>query len=350
MIHRTILVVEDEIVVAMEIEEKLKVSGYEVLCICSTGEEAVLEIESRRPDLVLMDIRLDGELDGIQTTELIRKRHDVPVVYLTAYADDATLNRAKLTEPLGYLVKPFSETELRTTIEVAIYKHVQDLKTRETAHWFSSTINVLGAAVIVTDEEGNIRHMNHVAESLTGWTQANAEGRHFSEVYVIRDPHTGKIMKDPVFMPLKVGYCSGAYFGILRSSDETEVEIEGSVLPITDSSGDFAGIIITFREITPEVIDSEDWFNHAANLYLTATLSNADGEYAKAASYYKRALLLFEKHLGSDHPKVTNVVKDLSHLYEKVGKQEEAEKLAKRATGTRRGAGTDFWKAHTKQV
>ena len=79
------MVVEDEIVVAMEIEEKLKASGFDVSSICSNGETAVSEIETRRPDLVLMDIRLDGELDGIQTAELIRKRHDVPVVYLTAY-------------------------------------------------------------------------------------------------------------------------------------------------------------------------------------------------------------------------------------------------------------------------
>ena len=106
--HSSIMVVEDEIVVAMEIEEKLRAIGYDVVSICSNGEEAISGIEERRPDLVLMDIRLDGRLDGIETAELIRKRHDLPVVYLTAYADDATLNRAKLTEPFGYLVKPFS--------------------------------------------------------------------------------------------------------------------------------------------------------------------------------------------------------------------------------------------------
>ncbi len=348
--HSSIMVVEDEIVVAMEIEEKLRAIGYDVVSICSTGEEAIMGIEERRPDLVLMDIRLDGELDGIETAEQIRKRHDLPVVYLTAYADDATLNRAKLTEPFGYLVKPFSQTELRTTIEVALYKHVQDLKTKEFAHWFASTINVLGAALIVTDEDGIIRHLNHVAESLTGWDRSDAVKRHFTEVYVIQDPESGKTLETPVSMPLKMGLSSGSHYGILRSRDDTEIDVEGSVLPITDSEGDFAGIIIAFQEVSREVVESDDWFNLAANLYLTATLSCSDGEHAKAASFYKRALLLFEKHLGSDNEKVVNIVRDLSALYKAMGKEDEAKNLESRLFGNRRGASEDIWRTHDEAV
>jgi len=297
-----------------------------------------------------MDIRLDGELDGIETAELIRKRHDLPVVYLTAYADDVTLNRAKLTEPFGYLVKPFSQTELRTTIEVALYKHVQDSKSKEIAHWFASTINVLGAALIVTDEDGVVKHLNNVAESLTGWSRSDAVEKHFTEVYVIQDPESGKILENPVFMPLKMGFSSGSHHGILRSKDETEIDIEGTVLPITNPDGDFSGIIIAFQEVSQEVIASDDWFNRAANLYLTATLSYSDGENAKAASFYRRALLIFEKHLGSDDEKVVNIVRDLSALYKAMGKVEEAKKLETRFSGTRREASEDVWTSHEKVV
>lgn len=348
--HSSIMVVEDEIVVAMEIEEKLQAIGYDVTSICSTGEEAILAVEEQKPDLVLMDIRLDGEIDGIETAELIRKRHDLPVVYLTAYADDATLNRAKLTEPFGYLVKPFSQTELRTTIEVALYKHLQDSKAKEIAHWFASTINVLGAALIVTDKDGMVKHLNHVAESLTGWGRDEAVEKHFSDVYVIQDPESGKILENPVLMPLKMGSSTGSHHGVLRSKDETEIAIEGTVLPITDSHGDFSGIIIAFQEVSHEALESDDWFNLAANLYLTATLSSSDGEHAKAASFYRRALLLFEKHLGSDDEKVLNVVRDLSALYKAMGKEEEARKLETRLTGIRRDANEDVWTSHDKVV
>ncbi len=331
--HSSIMVVEDEIVVAMEIEEKLRAIGYDVVSICSNGEEAISGIEERRPDLVLMDIRLDGRLDGIETAELIRKRHDLPVVYLTAYADDATLNRAKLTEPFGYLVKPFSQTDLRTTIEVALYKHVQDSKTKESAHWFASAVSVLGAALIVTDKDGIVKHLNHVAESLTGWSQRDAVGRHFNEVYVLLDPESGKTMENPVSMPLKMGFSSGSHLGILRSKDETEIDVETTVLPITNSEGDFSGIIISFQEVSREILQCDDWFNLAANLYLTATLSSSEGEHAKAASFYKRALLLFEKHLGSDDERVVNIVRDLYALYTAMGKAEDAEKLKTRFFG-----------------
>lgn len=335
MMARTILVVEDEIVVAMEIEEKLKLMGYDVTAICSTGEDAVSELGQQVPDLVLMDIKLDGEIDGIQTAEMIHRDHDIPVVYLTAYADDVTLNRAKVTEPFGYLVKPFSETELRTTIEVALYKHQQDKRTKESARWFASTIDVLGAALLVTDEDGAIKHINSVGAMLTGWNQEDAVGMYFGDVYVLRDPETGELMSNPASEPMKVGFTSGLSRSILVSKDDTEIEIENSLLPITDAEGNFTGIIIAFQEVMPQEVLRQDWFNHAANLYLAATLCSSDGEYAKAESFYKRTLLLFERHLGSSHPKVGNVLRDLAELYKKTGRPAEAEKLEERA-GIRR--------------
>ncbi|MDQ7781255.1 MAG: response regulator [Desulfomonilaceae bacterium] len=348
--HSSILVVEDEVVVAMEIEEKLRAIGYDVVSICSSGEEAISGIEARRPDLVLMDIRLDGRLDGIETAELIRKNHDLPVVYLTAYADDATLNRAKLTEPFGYLVKPFSQTELRTTIEIALHKHVQDVKTKEMAQCLASTVNVLGAALIVADLEGNVKHLNHVAESLTGWSASEAITKQFSEVFVLQDPKTGKILENPVSMPLKMGFSSGAHVAVLKSKHETDVYIEHTVLPITDSEGRFSGIIIAFQEVWGDRPDWDGWFNLAANLYLTAALLSSDGEHAKAVSFYRRALLLFEKHLGSDDDRVLNVVRDLSALYKSMGRQDEVRKLETRFSALSDRADETEWESQDNQA
>lgn len=118
-----ILVVEDENIVALEIKKRLQKLGYVVPGVASTGEDAISKAEGILPDLVLMDIMLKGEIDGIHAAGEIRKRFNIPVVYLTAYSDEETLQRAKLTEPYGYILKPFEEDDLRTTIEIALYRH-----------------------------------------------------------------------------------------------------------------------------------------------------------------------------------------------------------------------------------
>ena len=332
MTHPVILVVEDEIVVAMEIEEKLKSLGYEVSSLCSSGEEAISQVQERRPDLVLMDIKLDGKLDGIQAAELITNRDDIPIVYLTAYADEKTLERAKQTEPFGYLVKPFSEAELHTTIEIALHKHAQEGKIKESAHWFESVIDVLGSALIVTDQDGIVRHVNHVAETLTGRTLQDAVGKHFSQIYILKDLDTGEVVDSPASIPLKMGFMSGTAPAILVSENGIEIRIEHTVVPVTDQAGNFSGVIIAFQELAKEDIETEDWFNHAANLYLTATLSYSEGDYLRAESFYKRTLLFFERYLGSDDPKVLNVIKDLAALYRKTGRHPEARKLEQRVS------------------
>ena len=117
-----IVVVEDERIVALEIAERLKRIGYEVSDLASSGEEAIPKIEKIRPDLVLMDIKLKGDMDGIDTAEQVQSRFGIPVVYLTAQADEDTLQRAMISEPYGYLLKPFEERELHTNIEMALYR------------------------------------------------------------------------------------------------------------------------------------------------------------------------------------------------------------------------------------
>ncbi len=123
-----ILIVEDERIVAEDLRETLGALGYEVVGIVPSGEAAIEQAAAHHPDLVLMDIMLRGNLNGIDAAQHVRDRLDIPVVYLTAYADDATLARAKVTEPFGYLIKPFEERELLTAIEMALYKHAMEKK------------------------------------------------------------------------------------------------------------------------------------------------------------------------------------------------------------------------------
>jgi CheY-like chemotaxis protein len=120
-----ILVVEDESLVAKDLQIILRHLGYHVPVVVFSGEQAIRRVEEARPDLVLMDIRLKGALDGVEAAARIRSRCDVPVVYLTANADEATLERAKVTEPFGYILKPFEEHLLQSTIEMALQKHAK---------------------------------------------------------------------------------------------------------------------------------------------------------------------------------------------------------------------------------
>ncbi len=135
-----VLIVEDESIVAKDIQNSLKKFGYLVTATVSNGEKALQEIEEERPDVILMDIMLKGKMTGIETAKIVKTRFDIPVIFLTAYADDSTLNSAKVSEPYGYIIKPFKEKELQTSIEVALYKHEKDLQVKKERDLYHSII------------------------------------------------------------------------------------------------------------------------------------------------------------------------------------------------------------------
>lgn len=148
-----ILVVEDESIVAMDIQDRLESLGYEVLGTVATGERAIEKAETLRPDLVLMDIQLQGEMDGVQAAGEIRRRFGVPVVFLTANADGPTVQRAKITEPFGYIIKPFDERELHTAIEMAIYKHQAECKMKESEERYRTLVELSPEAIALQSSD-----------------------------------------------------------------------------------------------------------------------------------------------------------------------------------------------------
>lgn len=123
MAEGRILIVEDEYIVAIGIKRMLKEFGYTITGIASTGEDAIVKAESTFPDVVLMDIMLKGNIDGVEAAKEIKEKFEIPVVYLTAYSDNKILERVKPTEPLGYIIKPFDEKDLHSNIEVALHKN-----------------------------------------------------------------------------------------------------------------------------------------------------------------------------------------------------------------------------------
>lgn len=164
-----ILVVEDERIVAKDIQINLEQLGYLVPAVAASGEQAVSKAAETCPDLVLMDINLKGEIDGIEAARQIYTRFNIPVIYLTAYSDDITLERAKLTDPLGYILKPFKARELHATIQMALSKHQMEKKLKENEQWLAAVVKSIGDALIATDIKGLVTFMNPVAEALTGW-------------------------------------------------------------------------------------------------------------------------------------------------------------------------------------
>ena len=140
MSKTNILIVEDESIVAKDIQMSLRKLGYNVVAICSNGEDAIRAAEEHAPDLVLMDIMLKGEMSGIEAAEQIRSRFNMPIIYLTAYADEGTLSKAKITEPYGYIIKPFKEIDLRTSIEMAQYKHQKETDVRKERDFLYSIV------------------------------------------------------------------------------------------------------------------------------------------------------------------------------------------------------------------
>lgn len=152
MAKSRILVVEDEAIVAMGIKQKLEELDYEVVDIVFTGEDAVETALREEPDLILMDIVLKGSMDGIEAAGRIRNRLDIPVIYLTAYSDEEVLERARITEPYGYIIKPFKKSELNANLEMALYKHAEDqqksenLKKKILADFYDFIMNMPTAA------------------------------------------------------------------------------------------------------------------------------------------------------------------------------------------------------------
>lgn len=246
-----ILIVEDEGIEALDIQYRLINLGYSAPEIAYSGEEAIQKVEELCPDLVLMDIMLRGEMDGIAAAEQIHSRFDIPVVYLTAYADNDTLRRAKITGPFGYLVKPFKERELHVTIDVALYKHKMEKKLRESEKWLATTLRSIGDAVVATDKNGFINFMNPIAEDLMGWKMEEVVNSRLSKWFNIINKDTRTKVESPVDKVLQEGTIVGlANHTILIARNGTEIPIDDSAAPIKDDKGDISGVVLVFRDVT----------------------------------------------------------------------------------------------------
>ena len=180
--NERILIVEDERIVALEISARLKELGYSIIGIVSSGEKAIEKIHNEKPDLVLLDIMLEGEMDGIDTGKIIRDTFGIPFIFITAYSDDATLTRAMGAGPYSYLRKPFEEFELATAIQISFSKNRLEKKLSERENLLATTLGSISDTVISCDSEGQILFMNSKGFELTGVEPQNAIGKNIAEL------------------------------------------------------------------------------------------------------------------------------------------------------------------------
>ncbi len=237
MTKARILVVEDERITAEDIKAGLELAGYKVPAICSSGEDAVRQAARLEPDLILMDIKLKGKMDGIEAAGEIRKVQDIPIIYLTAYSDEKTVERAKVTRPSGFLSKPFEKRQLHVAIEITLYRHQME---KEHDQISAVMLQKPSEAVIATNSTGQIRFINALAETLTGWNKSEALGKDLKEV----------------FLPLNIEVKDESSLEEVLASDEdpvlisrsgSHIMIEGTITPIKDYKQRVNGLVVAFN-------------------------------------------------------------------------------------------------------
>ncbi len=250
MVSTKILVVEDERIVALDIKSSLENLGYAVPAIASSGEAALKKVAETQPDLVLMDINLKGDMDGVETAEKVRANFNIPVIYLTAYADNNTLQRAKVTEPFGYILKPFEEKELNISIEMALYKHQKERQLQASEQWYATTLQSIGDAVIATDQNNFVVFINTIAEALTGWNQEDALGKDLTEVFHLLNKQRRNLNVSAVTKATQEGIViSLPEETTLLAKTGIKIPIAGSAAAIRDTQGNIIGTILIFRAI-----------------------------------------------------------------------------------------------------
>jgi len=245
-----ILIVEDEGIIAIDLQSRLVSLGYSVVEIVSTGKQALKALQVNHPDLVLLDIMLKGNIDGIDTALKIKIDYNIPVIFLTAYADDKTLERAKLAEPYGYILKPFDERELHSAIKVALYKHSIEKKIKENERWLFTTLQSIGDAVITTDVNRKITFVNRITEELTGWNADELLGKDICDSFKFINEETRTETDNPVIIVLEKNeiYSLPMKTSLITKAGK-EIPIADSTAPIIDEQGNTKGVVLVFRDV-----------------------------------------------------------------------------------------------------
>jgi len=245
-----ILIAEDEAIVAIALDRALRQMRYSVTGIADTGEEAIRLAQERRPNLVLMDIKLKGDMDGVQAAAQIQARYDVPVVYLTAYADEQMLQRASQTAVYGYILKPFQERELKVAIEMAVHKHNMERRLKERERWLSATVSSVEEGILAADALDRVKYLNAVAERLTGRSTQEALGQRVSDVVCLQYQAGKPDFVEALRKVFRTRQMLRLPNRVLARDSHLRVPVTCTITPILNERQEPDGLVVVLRDLT----------------------------------------------------------------------------------------------------
>ncbi len=249
MRQENILIVEDERIIALDLQRRLIRFGFPNPVITTNGLDALKAIDIDKPDIILMDIMLSSDFDGIETATIINEKYNIPLIFLTAYSDEKTVERAKKAEPYGYILKPFKEKELYTTIDIALYKFESNEKLKKQERWSAAILHSIEDGIIATNQNGQIEFMNPVAEKITNYIQDDVKNLSLNEIFELTDNKTQTIINMPVFSKTNTEPFIFKDSSMSNRKRDT-IRVEGSIAAIIDKNSNFEGQVLAFRDIT----------------------------------------------------------------------------------------------------
>lgn len=248
-----ILIVEHDTSVAQELKVQLEELGYKVVGIVSSSAEAIEKTVKLSPHVVLMNTRLRGATDGLQTGSLIRDSQGIPIIYVLDYGSQATIRRVGATGPFGYIFRPFDQKQIFATVETALIRHQLESKLQQSRQWLNTTLTSIGDGVLATDEQGLVRFINPGAMKHTGLGYAEAIGKPLAEVFALLD----ETSRQPINVlevhnySLRPAFQSG-FAGLLLSRNGAPVPVEVNITSIEDGKGKVYGMVLIFRDVTQQ--------------------------------------------------------------------------------------------------
>jgi PAS domain S-box-containing protein len=297
-----ILIVENEGVVGIDIASTLQAQGYHILATCKSGEEAIQIVRTQQPDLVLIDVNLAGGMDGINTAKVIQAESSAAIVYVTACADLQTVSRARETQPHGYLLKPFSQDELRLTVEVAATRYLEETQRNRREHSYFAAFQALPDGVIITDLAGVVVFVNPAAHRIIGWDAAEVVGRSLHEVFRVfqtsGEPAEIQVVDEAGEGPQRVVW--------LTTKTGERVPIQDRTTALRDPQNSLTGIIILFRRLAPPqqpvTTTAEAAQSVGAMIQPPATLQNVATDRTSAAKVHTSGIAVSEEPIVQPQP------------------------------------------------
>ncbi|QSE97585.1 response regulator [Fulvivirga lutea] len=276
-----ILIVEDAQLIAVHLQKILQNANYEVIGRAANYEEAIAICKKSTPDLALMDIMIDGDKDGIETAIELKEKYNLPIIYLTALTDGSTIERAKKTNPYGYIMKPFQEEQVVTFLEMAIHKYTVENKLRESEEKFKAAVGSISDALLFVEEDFTVSYLNKAAEAISGQSLTEVEGKPLVDVFKFSDFETGNEIPN-IWKWFNVKDNEQEFKSLyLTQPNGKKVPIgDGTINAVFDEKKKLKGVVLTFKNITKR-LENESMEKQLEKTKLAAIIEGQEMERAR---------------------------------------------------------------------